>query len=192
MSSTVIPCLRYRDAPGMIDWLCDTFGFEKQMVIPNEDGTIAHSQLTLGSGMIMVGSVIKTELKWGRQIKQPDEIGRFETQSPYVVVDNVDALYERAKAAGAEILMEITDQDYGSRDFICRDPEGHLWSFGTYDPWPKGPDAALPPLPEGSRTTFIGNIWHCLTASCDVKPAKAGIQSTPDSLRSTRGPPPSA
>ena len=138
MSSTVIPCLRYRDAPGMIDWLCDTFGFEKQMVIPNEDGTIAHSQLTFGSGMIMVGSVIKTESKWGRQIKQPDEIGRFETQSPYVVVDNVDALYERAKAAGAEILMEITDQDYGSRDFICRDPEGHLWSFGTYDPWPKG------------------------------------------------------
>ncbi len=121
----------------MIDWLCDTFGFEKQMVIPNEDGTIAHSQLTFGSGMIMVGSVKKAESKWGAQIKQPDEIGRFETQSPYVVVDNVDALYERAKAAGAEILMEITDQDYGSRDFICRDPEGHLWSFGTYDPWPK-------------------------------------------------------
>ena len=135
MSSTVIPCLRYRDAPGMIDWLCDTFGFEKQMVIPNEDGTIAHSQLTLGSGMIMVGSVRKSESKWGAQIKQPDEVGGFETQSPYIVAANVDALYERAKAAGAEILTEITEQDYGSRDFMCRDPEGHLWTFGTYDPW---------------------------------------------------------
>ena len=135
MSSTIIPCIRYRDAPRMIEWLCDTFGFKKQMVIENEDGTIAHSQLTRGTGMIMVGSALKTETQWGKQIAQPEEIGKRETQSPYMVVAEIDALYERAKAAGAEIVMEIADQPYGSRDFICRDPEGHLWSLGTYNPW---------------------------------------------------------
>lgn len=135
MTSTIIPCLRYRDAPRMIEWLCDTFGFSKQMVIEKEDGTIAHSQLTLGTGMIMVGSVLTEETAWGKQIAQPEEIGRRETQCPYVVVEGIDALYARAKAAGAEIVMEIADQPYGSRDFICRDPEGHLWSLGTYNPW---------------------------------------------------------
>jgi uncharacterized glyoxalase superfamily protein PhnB len=136
MSSTIIPCLRYRDAPRMIDWLCQTFGFEKQLVVPGDDGTIAHAQLTLGTGMIMVGS-IRTETDWGRLIRQPDSIGGVETQSPYVVVAEVDALYARAKAAGADIVMDLTDQPYGSRDFLCRDPEGHIWSFGTYDPWAK-------------------------------------------------------
>lgn len=135
MSSTIIPSIRYRDAPGMIDWLCRTFGFEKQLVIPNDDGTIAHSQLTLGHGMIMVGSLQKTESEWGRLIRQPDTVDGMETQSPYVVVADVDTLCERARAAGAEIVMELKDQSYGSRDFICRDPEGHLWSFGTYNPW---------------------------------------------------------
>lgn len=134
MTSTIIPCLRYHDAPRMIEWLCDTFGFRKQMAIEGEDGGIAHSQLTLGTGMIMVGSVMKKENEWGKQIAQPDEIGKRETQTPYVLVADVDALYERAKAAGAEIVMEIADKPYG-RDFICRDPEGHIWCLGTYDPW---------------------------------------------------------
>jgi uncharacterized glyoxalase superfamily protein PhnB len=87
--------------------------------------------------MVMVGSILKNETEWGRQIAQPEDVGRRETQSPYVVVSDIDALYERAKAAGAEIVIEIKDQDYGSRDFSCRDPEGHLWNFGTYDPWAK-------------------------------------------------------
>jgi uncharacterized glyoxalase superfamily protein PhnB len=135
MSSTVIPCMRYEDAPRMIDWLCDTFGFTRHLIVPGEDGTIVHAQLARGTGMIMTGSVRKHEGEWGKQIAQPSEIGGRETQSAYVVVTDIDALYAKAKAAGAEIVMEIADQDYGSRDFICRDPEGHLWSFGTYDPW---------------------------------------------------------
>jgi uncharacterized glyoxalase superfamily protein PhnB len=134
MASTIIPCIRYREAPRMIDWLCSTFGFEKQMVVTGEDGGIVHSQLKRGTGMIMVGSVLKEETPWGRQITQPENVGGRETQSPYMVVEDVDAIYERAKAAGAEIVMEPTDQPYGSRDFICRDPEGHLWSLGTYNP----------------------------------------------------------
>lgn len=133
--STIIPCLRYRDAPAAIEWLSNVFGFEKHAVYPNEDGTIAHAELRHGSGMIMLGSVLEQESEFGKQIKQPDEIGSYETQSPYVVVSDVDALYERAKAAGAKIVIDIKDQSYGSRDFSCRDLEGRLWNFGTYDPW---------------------------------------------------------
>jgi uncharacterized glyoxalase superfamily protein PhnB len=131
--ATVIPCLRYRNAPAAIDWLCKTFGFEKQLVVPNQDGTIAHAQLAFGNGMIMLGSVLDTE--FGRLMKQPDEIRGAETQTPYVIVTDADAIYRRAKAADAEIVMDIKDEDYGGRGFSCRDLEGHLWNFGTYDPW---------------------------------------------------------
>ena len=131
--ATVIPCLRYRDAPAAIEWLCRAFGFEKHLVVPNQDGTIAHAQLSFGAGMVMLGSVVESE--FGRLMKQPDEIGGAETQTAYVVVSNADTVYARAKAAGATIVMDIKDEDYGGRGFTCRDPEGHLWSFGTYDPW---------------------------------------------------------
>ena len=71
----------------------------------------------------------------GRLIRQPDEIGGAQTQSAYLIVADADAVYARAKAAGAVIVLDIKDQDYGGRGFTCRDPEGHLWNFGTYDPW---------------------------------------------------------
>jgi uncharacterized glyoxalase superfamily protein PhnB len=132
---TVIPVLRYRDAPAAIEWLCGTFGFERHLVVPGERGTIAHAELSFGSGMIMLASVLEQESQFGRLMKQPDEIGGAETQSAYVVVNDADAVYERAKAAGARIAIEIKDEDYGGRGFSCYDPEGHLWSFGTYDPW---------------------------------------------------------
>jgi uncharacterized glyoxalase superfamily protein PhnB len=73
--------------------------------------------------------------EFGQLMKQPDEIGGAETQSAYIVVSDADALYKRAKAAGAKIVMDIKDEDYGGRGFSCRDLEGHLWNFGTYDPW---------------------------------------------------------
>ena len=133
--ATVIPCLRYRDAPAAIEWLCSTFGFNKQAVYPNSDGTIAHAQLTFGNGMIMLGSAVEKATEWGKLIKQPDQIGGAETQSAYLIVADADVLYARAKAAGAEIVIDIKDEDYGGRGFSCRDIEGHLWSFGTYDPW---------------------------------------------------------
>lgn len=132
--SAIIPCLRYRDAQAAIDWLCDAFGFEKQAVYAHPDGSIAHAQLTFGKGMIMIGS-IDAESEWGRFIKQPDQIGGAETQSAYVIVEDTDAVYERAKKAGATIVIDIKFENYGGRGFSCRDPEGHLWSFGSYDPW---------------------------------------------------------
>lgn len=131
--STVIPCLRYRDAPAAIEWLCNTFGFERHMVISNDDGTIAHAQLCLGKGMIMLGSVLDSP--YGRLMRQPDEVGGAQTQSVYVVVSDADAVYRKAREAGAEIVLDIRDEDYGGRDFSCFDPEGHLWTIGTYEPW---------------------------------------------------------
>ena len=105
---TVVPCMRYRDAPAAIDWLCDTFGFKPQLVVPNEDGTIAHAQLSFGNSMIMLGSVFDTE--YGRLMKQPAEIGQFVTQSTYLVVNNADLVYGRALEAGAKILLDIKDE----------------------------------------------------------------------------------
>ena len=132
MSGIIIPTLRDVDAPRMIDWLCDTFGFRRHMVVEDGEGGIAHAQLTLGNGMIMLGSA--RDDAFGRLQPTPRALGGT-TQSPYIVVPDADLVYRSAKAAGAEIVVEIKDEDYGGRGFSCRDPEGHLWNFGTYDPW---------------------------------------------------------
>jgi|SRR5688572_23697202 len=132
--STVIPGLRYRNAPAAIDWLCNVLGFEKQLVVPGEtNNSILHAQLKLGGGMIMLGSVNDND--FGRLMAQPEEIGGKETQCSYVLVDDADVVYEKVKASGVEIVMPIKDEEYGGRAFTCRDPEGHIWAVGTYNPW---------------------------------------------------------
>ena len=131
--ATLIPCLRYRDAPAAIEWLCKAFGFEKMLVVPEGADRIAHAQLSFGNGMIMLGSV--SDNAYGRLLKQPDEIGGAQTQTVYAIVTDPDAVYVQAKAAGAEIVIDIKDEEYGGRGFTCRDPEGHVWTFGSYDPW---------------------------------------------------------
>ena len=133
LKSTVIPCLRYRDAPAAIDWLVRVFGFEKHLVVPGENGSITHAQLSLEGGMIMLASVADTP--FGRHMKQPDEVGGVETQSSYLVVADADKVNTRALAAGAKIVVAIKDEDYGGRGFACLDLEGHMWSVGSYDPW---------------------------------------------------------
>ena len=132
--SPVIPSFRYLDAPAAIEWLCETFGFEKNLVVPGEEGQIVHAQLTLGDGMIMLGSELH-EGPFGEILKPPRSLGGVVSASAYLVVDDPDAHYERAVAAGAEIVVAIQDESYGGRGFSCRDPEGHVWSFGSYDPW---------------------------------------------------------
>lgn len=126
------PTFRYRDAPAMIDWLVETLGFSVRARY-EENGVVHHAELSLGSSMIMLGSVRDNE--YGRMVGEPGEQGG---KSVYVAVDNADAAYARARATGATILKELADQDYGSRDFICADPEGNVWSVGTY--WPKADD----------------------------------------------------
>jgi uncharacterized glyoxalase superfamily protein PhnB len=120
----IIPALRYDDARSAIDFLERAFGFAPRAVHENGDGTVLHAELTSGRGMVMIGST-------GQGDKEFDT-GRT---SLYVIVEDPDAVYERAKAAGAEITREPQDMDYGSREFSARDPEGNAWSFGTYDPF---------------------------------------------------------
>jgi uncharacterized glyoxalase superfamily protein PhnB len=132
-AATVIPTMRYNDAAAAIAWLCEAFGFEKHLVVPGEDGTIVHAQLVFGNGMVMLGSARASE--FDNLQKPPSALGGAVSQSPYIIVDDADKHYARAVAAGAEIVIEIKDEDYGGRDYSCRDPEGHVWNFGSYDPW---------------------------------------------------------
>jgi uncharacterized glyoxalase superfamily protein PhnB len=122
----IFPGLRYENAPAAMEWLSKAFGFEKQFVVPGENNTVAHAQLRLGAGLIMLGSISKPD---------PQNPWATEKYGTYVVVKEIDAHYSRAKAAGAEIIRPIADTDYGSREYSARDCEGHLWSFGTYDPY---------------------------------------------------------
>ena len=131
--TSVIPGMAYRNAPAAIEWLCRVFGFEKHAVHPGPNNTIMHAELTLGDGMIMLGSVSDNE--YSRFVKRPDEIGGAETHSVSLIVSDADAICARAKAAGAEMLFDIEDKPYGGRGFTCRDPQGHIWNVGTYDPW---------------------------------------------------------
>ena len=132
-TATVIPSLRYRNALAMIDWLCKAFGFEKHAVYADGE-VVHHAQLAFGNGMIMLGSADNGSA-WGKRIAQPDEIGGRETQACYVVVADCASHYAQAKAAGAKIVDALETKDYGGSGYSARDPEGHLWSFGDYDPW---------------------------------------------------------
>lgn len=123
---SIFPALKYSDGPAALKWLGKAFGFREHVSYPAPDGTIAHAQMTLGNGMIMLGSSGKTD---------PKNPWSTERQGIYVCVDDIDAHYARAKAAGAEIVRDLTSTDYGSREFSARDLDGHLWSFGTYKPW---------------------------------------------------------
>ena len=125
---TFFPTLRYTDARAAIDWLDRAFGFEATAVHDGPAGTVGHAELAYGDGLIMLG----TEPEGGDPRFGP----RAGLGWTYVAVptDGVDALHDRAAAAGAEVVMPLTDLDYGSRDFSVRDPEGNLWAFGTYRP----------------------------------------------------------
>jgi uncharacterized glyoxalase superfamily protein PhnB len=131
--TSVVPGMAYRNAPEAIEWLCRVFGFEKHAVYPGPDNTIMHAELTVGDGMIMLGSV--TNNSQNQFMKHPDEIGGAETRSDNLIVKDADAIYARAKAAGAEIVFDIEDKPYGGRGFTCLDLEGRIWNVGTYDPW---------------------------------------------------------
>lgn len=131
--STVIPAVRYRNAPAAIDWLCQVFGFERHAVYEGEPGTIAHAELTLNGGMIMLGSARDDE--HAQRYTSPDELDGVETRGAYIVVSDVDVVHARAVAAGAKIIRPLQQTPYGSREFALKDLEGHSWSVGTYDPW---------------------------------------------------------
>jgi uncharacterized glyoxalase superfamily protein PhnB len=128
---SIYPTLRYDDAKAAIAWLRSAFGFEEHEIHEDDRGGIAHAELKLAGNLIMLGSVKKDA--YGAS---PKRLGGV-TGGIYIAFESpaqVDACYARAKAAGAEIIRELSDTDYGSHDFGARDPEGHVWSFGTYRP----------------------------------------------------------
>lgn len=132
-TATIIPTLRYRDAASAIDWLCKAFGFEPHLVVPGEGERIVHAQLVRGNGMIMLGSAGDDEFgRLQQPLERPDAPV---SQSPYIIVADVDAHHATAVAAGAQVVMAPKDEDYGGRGYSCRDLEGNLWNFGSYDPW---------------------------------------------------------
>jgi uncharacterized glyoxalase superfamily protein PhnB len=122
---TIYPVLRYEDAHAAMDFLERAFGFERHAVYDGDNGAVAHAELKLGDEFVMLGSTNEGDERFNQGA------GRY---SLYVVVDDPDAHFARAKDAGADIERELTDQDYGSREYTARDPEGNLWSFGTYRP----------------------------------------------------------
>lgn len=132
MSSTVIPGFRYRNAKAAIDFLVDAFGFEVRLLVEGEGDLIEHAQLVHGAGMVMVGSARDDEYA---RLTGLDVDASRSAVAPYVIVDNVAAHAGRARRAGAEILIEPAEQDYGGSNYTARDLEGYIWSFGSYDPW---------------------------------------------------------
>jgi len=132
----IIPCLRYANAPAAIDFLCNAFGFARHAVYADDKdpSLIHHAQLSDRGNMIMLASVVDSDFAAKAGLKTVAEAGG-NTQAPYIVIDDVDGHAARARAAGAEIIAEPEDQDYGGRVYSARDPEGYVWSFGSYDPW---------------------------------------------------------
>ncbi len=126
---TVYPILKYEDAHAAIDFIERAFGVERHAVHTSDDGDVTHAELLFGDQFLMLGSTRQGDERFNQGA------GR---SALYLVIDDPDDRFERAKAAGAEIVMEPTDQDYGSRDFSVRDPEGNIWSFGTYAPEKQG------------------------------------------------------
>ncbi|MGH3024255.1 MAG: VOC family protein [Gaiellaceae bacterium] len=129
VTATMFPFARYEDGQAAIEWLCEAFGFERREVHEGEDGTIVHAELVYGPSVFMLDS--RTDAGLG--LETAGTLGAV-TGGVYVVVEDVEGHYERAKKAGAEIVRELADTGYGSREYVARDLEGHLWSFGTYRP----------------------------------------------------------
>lgn len=135
--SAVIPCLRYADAPKAIDFLCNAFGFARHAVYADENdpNLIHHAQLTLGDGMIMLGTERPNETAHIYNWKSPREAGCI-TQSICCVVADVDAHAARAREHGAKIIRGPYDNEgYPGRAYDVLDVEGNVWNFGSYDPW---------------------------------------------------------
>ncbi len=120
--TSIYPVFKYRDARAAIEFLCEAFGFERHAAYEGDDGVIHHAELRFGEDYIMLGQTSEGSLDIPAGA------------AGYIAVEDPDGLHDRSKAAGAEITRGLTDQDYGSREFGAKDPEGNAWSFGTYRP----------------------------------------------------------
>jgi uncharacterized glyoxalase superfamily protein PhnB len=125
--------MSYKDANAAVYFLINTFGFKEHFVYRDENKFVHHAELSLGNAMVMIGPQ-RPESEFGKMTGTPTEANGLNTQTTYIIIDEVDKHYENAKANGAEIVMDIKDEDYGGRGYSCKDPEGFIWSFGSYNP----------------------------------------------------------
>jgi uncharacterized glyoxalase superfamily protein PhnB len=130
---TSIPAIRYANADTAIDWLTHALGFTAKAVYREKNGVVAHAELVLGNGMVMIGTVGQNQ-ETSRWFVEPSAVGGV-TASVYLIVPDCEPVYAAAKAARPEILQDLVAKDYGGKAFIVRDPEGHIWSIGEYDLW---------------------------------------------------------
>ena len=180
-TARVVTAIRYRNIEAAAEWLQAAFGFDLRAKVLDDDGRAGMVQLTYGNHLVMMLPVGGSELD--NVMRQPDEIGGAGTQSCYLVVDEVEQHHDRAKAAGADIVSALKAFDKGGHGYTCRDLEGHLWSFGSYDPWSEPSALAAPssPIVTGKRfrvpaslaalaggVALIGaswGLWHAFAQS---------------------------
>jgi uncharacterized glyoxalase superfamily protein PhnB len=129
-----IPAMSYKDANAAVDFLTNAFGFKEHFVYRDEQNMVHHAELSLGNAMVMIGPQRK-ESEFGKMTGTPAQANGLNTQTAYIIIDEVDNHYKNAKAHGAKIVMDIKDEDYGGRGYSCKDPEGYIWSFGSYNPY---------------------------------------------------------
>jgi uncharacterized glyoxalase superfamily protein PhnB len=173
--AAVMPTVRYRDVSAAIAWLCAAFGMEVHRVVAGEGGAPRYAELSFGGNLLMIVPIEDTA--FGRLMVQPDEIGGVETQICYLHVEDVAVHWARARAAGAEIVLDLEDEANSGRGYSCRDPEGHVWSFGTYHPWQKpctGSDGAGRRRRERSALSVLVLLLLAVVLTADPIPPLPG------------------
>lgn len=200
-SNGLVPLIRYRDVAAAIEWLSNAFGFEERSIVHDPDGSIAYAELGHGRGVVMLGPVGQSVLD--SLLKQPDELDGIGTQSVYVAVDDVEAHFRHARAAGADIVLEFGSDEAGDRAYAARDPEGHVWNFGAYSPWPAEiagaavalPEAYVPARPPSRFQSLLGGSVAALAVATVagltlMEPQRSSAPTA--AARSLATPPPAA
>lgn len=126
VTQSVYPILPYGDAAAAMAWMIEVLGAEEVAMHRDQGGAVVHAEVRVAGGIVMFGDAAAASSDVFRRAPGSGQV--------YIAVTDPDTRYERARAAGADVVRDLGDTDYGSRDFAVRDPEGNTWSFGTYGP----------------------------------------------------------
>ncbi len=180
----VLPFIRCRDPARSIEWLCRALGFETDYVARRDDGSIVFAHLRFGDSLIMVTpatdavavpAIDTVAAERNALITLPAEIEHGETQSSYFVVDDIEAHYRNAKEAGADIVLEIKTYQHGGCCYSCRDPDGHVWTFGTYGSWREQDPPVLRALTKFVRSAAMLDVPAAVADLRVALPATVGV-----------------
>lgn len=130
----VIPNISYKDPENALEFLKNALGFSEHSIYRDNQNKILHGELVLGKAMIMI-SPANNETVFGKFTRTPNELQGYNIQTPYIIIEEIDAHYQQTKNAKAEIILPLKDEDYGGRGYSCKDPEGNIWNFGSYNPF---------------------------------------------------------